>query len=360
MRLDVINPQTINEAGNAGYLDLTTGEIKVAGVGGTSLNGDIENKLNWAPRVGATYQFNEKTVIRGGYGRSYDMGVFGSLFGHSVTQNLPVLSVQAGGTKTGYSMRYSICSSRRRRLFFSTADSGRFPLPNNVFARALPTEQRPPAVDAFNVIVQRQLTTPCRWKPATSATGAKGYSRATGPGSISTRRPSTAICRASRSDQRQPFFNKFGWTQGIDYFCNCAKSEYDSLQAKFNKRFAGGYSVKANYTLQRALTHDAQYFETDLPEHQGLYDSDLNYGPAGWDRKHNAVLSLVAELPIGRNRHYLSDISPAMDAIIGGWQFNVNHIMQSGLPFDVTYRDAGADRDTGAEPCRPDRRPFRP
>ena len=83
------------------------------------------------------------------------------------------------------------------------------------------------------------------------------------------------------------------------------------------------------------------------PNIRVCYDSDLNYGTAGWDRKHNAVLSLVAELPIGRNRHYLSDISAAMDAIIGGWQFNVNHIMQSGLPFDVTYRDAGADRDTG-------------
>jgi hypothetical protein len=27
-----------------------------------------------------------------GYGRSYDIGVFGSLFGHTVTQNLPVLA----------------------------------------------------------------------------------------------------------------------------------------------------------------------------------------------------------------------------------------------------------------------------
>ena len=95
LRLDVINPQTINEAGNAGFLDLTTGEIRVAGVGGTGLNGDIENKLNWAPRVGGDLSDStSKTVIRGGYGRSYDIGVFGSLFGHSVTQNLPVLSVQ--------------------------------------------------------------------------------------------------------------------------------------------------------------------------------------------------------------------------------------------------------------------------
>ena len=140
MRLDVINPQTINEAGNAGYLDLTTGEIRVAGVGGNSLNGDIENKLNWAPRVGATYQFNEKTVIRGGYGRSYDMGVFGSLFGHSVTQNLPVLS-RAGArlAPARISMRYSTSLSRRRRLCFLKCGQRRdFHCPIGVFARALP------------------------------------------------------------------------------------------------------------------------------------------------------------------------------------------------------------------------------
>jgi hypothetical protein len=148
-------------------------------------------------------------------------------------------------------------------------------------------------------------------------------------------------------NQRQPFFNKFGWTQGIDYFCNCATNRYDSLQAKFNKRFAQGYSVKANYTLQRARQHDGSYFETDLPEHQGLYDSDLNYGPPGWDRKHNFVLSLVAELPLGRDKRYLSGISQLADMFVGGWQFNTNTIIQSGLPFDVTYRDAGADRDTG-------------
>ena len=58
------------------------------------LAGNTENRLNWAPRLGATYQIDEKTVIRGGFGRTYDIGVFGSLFGHSVTQNLPVLASQ--------------------------------------------------------------------------------------------------------------------------------------------------------------------------------------------------------------------------------------------------------------------------
>ncbi len=45
LRLDVINPQTVNEPGNGGFLDLDTGLIRVAGVGGIGLNGDVENTL---------------------------------------------------------------------------------------------------------------------------------------------------------------------------------------------------------------------------------------------------------------------------------------------------------------------------
>src|SRR4029079_5953739 len=56
LRLDVINPQTVNEPGNGGFLDQFTGEIKVAGVGGIDLNGGVENSLNWAPRLGIAYQ----------------------------------------------------------------------------------------------------------------------------------------------------------------------------------------------------------------------------------------------------------------------------------------------------------------
>ena len=44
--------------------------------------------------IGFAYQPNPRTVIRGGYGRSFDIGVFGSIFGHVVTQNLPVLANQ--------------------------------------------------------------------------------------------------------------------------------------------------------------------------------------------------------------------------------------------------------------------------
>ena len=121
---------------------------------------------------------------------------------------------------------------------------------------------------------------------------------------------------------------------------------------KLTKRFSDGYSANVNYTLQRPRQHGGDQFETDLPEHQGLYDSDLEYGPPDWDRTHSFVFSLVAELPFGQGRRYLTDASGPVQWILGGWQFNTNTTIQSGLPFNITYRDAGADRDTG--PNRPD------
>jgi len=58
-------------------------------------SGNVDNTYKaFAPRLSAAYQFDSKTVLRMGYGRGFDIGVFGSNFGHVVTQNLPVLARQ--------------------------------------------------------------------------------------------------------------------------------------------------------------------------------------------------------------------------------------------------------------------------
>ena len=351
LRLDVINPQTINDAGNAGFLNLSTGEIMVVGVGGIPMNGGVKNHLNWAPRLGTTYQIDEKTVVRAAYGRSYDIGVFGSLFGHSVTQNLPVLEVQELHAPSNFDRVFTLASGAPAPVFPAVPNSGRFPLPNGVFSRALPTTQRPPAVDAYNVIVQRQLTSTLAYEVGYVGNHGTHVFAGDGP-AVGINEPTLNGYPTVPRDQRRPFYNKFGWTQGIDYFCNCATNRYDSLQTRLTKRFSHGYSAQANYTYQHVRQHGGTYFETDLPEHQGLYDSNLEYGPPDWDRVHNFSTSVVAELPFGHGRKYASDVSNLTNAVVGGWQFNTNVIIQSGLPFNVSYRDNGADRDTG--PSRPD------
>jgi hypothetical protein len=348
LRLDIINPQTLNAAGNGGFLDLATGLINVAGEGNIGLNGNVENTLNWAPRLGASYQLGEKTVLRAGYGRSFDIGVFGSLFGHSVTQNLPVLSVQELNAPDNFLSVFNLAQGPSAPVFPAVPANGQFKLPDGVFARALPFKQRPPHVDAFNVIVQHELTETLSVEAGYVGNRGGNVFAGDGPATNVNQAILTGFPNVS-TNLRRPFFagnvpntsgfgGAFGWTQGIDYFCNCATNAYDSLQVKLNKRFSAGYSMQSSYTLQRAIQDNPDYF---------FFDSEMNRGPADWDRTHSFTLSVVAELPFGRERRYGSSVSRVVDAVVGGWQANANTFIYSGLPFQVTYRDAGSDRDTG-------------
>ena len=369
LRLDVINPQSINKAGNAGFLSLDTGQIRTVGAGGTDLNGNVENSVNLAPRVSVSYKATEKLVIRAGYGRSYDIGVFGSVFGHSVTQNLPVLAVQrldGGGFKNvfnladgapaftqffGISRPTNQCPqlpgndpTKRDCSAFVNASlpsDGKFFLPDGVFARVLPDKMRLPTVDAYNVTVQYQLTNGMSVEAA--YVGNKGTHVFAGDGpAFSANQVPIAGYKPNRDSRlARPFFQKFGWTQDLDYFCNCADNHYDSLQLKLTKRFSEGYSLLLHYTYQHQIQEDGGYF---------FFDPGLNRGPAGWQRNHNFVLSQVLELPFGKGKRYLGGMSRAADYLIGGWQFNSNTTIQSGLPFDNCFDTSGIS-DTGN--CRP-------
>ena len=104
------------------------------------------------------------------------------------------------------------------------------------------------------------------------------------------------------------FFNRFGWTQDVLLYGDGGDNHYHSLQAKFTRRFSDGYSVLVHYTLQRSTNYDRDFF---------YIDRSVNYGPADFDRTHVFVLSQVAELPVGRNRRFLSGISKGMDYLIG-------------------------------------------
>ncbi len=350
IRADIINPQTVNEAGNGGWLDVNTGEIRVGGVGDIDLAGNVKNHVNWAPRLGATYQVNPKTVIRAGYGRSYDIGVFGSTFGHSVTQNLPVLAVQDLQPSNNFQSVFNLAQGPSAPVFPNVPANGRFKLQNGIFARLLPDEQHLSHVDAYNVTLQRELTSTISAEIAYVGNAGRGFI-GDGP-ATNVNQPTIAGFGTLSQDQRKPFFacgvktnpevsnsdqglcGNFGWTQGIDYFSNTGKSRYNALQAKVTKRFSSGYSLLAHYTLQSHKNNDGGYF---------FIDPNVNYGPADFIRKHVFVLAGTAELPFAKGNR-----------IFGGWQVNANATIMSGLPLQggPSYRDAGQDRDTG--PNRPD------
>src|SRR5258706_12702002 len=87
LRWEIYDPEYVNAKGNGGFANLTQGVIRVAGFGGVGLNGNIDNTFKaFAPRIGIAYQLNAKTVVRLGYGRSFDIGVVRSHIGHVLSQ----------------------------------------------------------------------------------------------------------------------------------------------------------------------------------------------------------------------------------------------------------------------------------
>ncbi len=145
------------------------------------------------------------------------------------------------------------------------------------------------------------------------------------------------------TNQRKPYFTKFGWSQNFRYYGSDANSNYHGMQLKAEKRFSRGYSLLGHYTWSRAFNYTNTYYNID---------QDLAYGPNDNHRKHVFGLHGVWELPFGSGRRYMQDAGAALDAILGGWQLNTVYTWQSGLPFTPSYRDCNADRDTGLVPSR--------
>ena len=156
----------------------------------SALNGNIDNKWNYfAPRLGVAYQINQKTVVRIGYGRSFDMGVFGSNFGHAVTQNLPVLAAQnvAAVNNNALATNNNIAAFKLDAgpplfVFPTVPSNGLLPLAAPLVT-CNPTSARPtnacqlsmPGTSRCSV----RLTTLHRWKWPTSATRERTYSLVT-------------------------------------------------------------------------------------------------------------------------------------------------------------------------------------
>ena len=174
-------PETVNGPGNGALMNLEDGYLHVAGIGSvpSNMGWSLNEMKMFEPRLGLAYQLNPKTVIRAGYGRSFDIGVFGSIFGHVVTQNLPVLANQSisgsGGTTQAFCIGSAtdnpgcLTSNNGSAQPASGGPAGYVPvsvpasglLPNpgylvNSKARTAPSQF--PTLDAWNASFQRSLT----------------------------------------------------------------------------------------------------------------------------------------------------------------------------------------------------------
>jgi hypothetical protein len=362
LRWELYFPETVNGKGQGGFPDLNTGQIRVAGYG--PYNTAMNVSKSWktlAPRIGIAYQLDPKTVIRTGYGRSFDIGVFGSIFGHMLTQNLPVL-VNQNLTNSGVNTAaFNLAVGPTPFVFPTIPSSGLIPIGvgNNAKIRSDPNIF--PTIDAWNFAVQRQLT-------ATSSVtvgyvGNKGThtfagdDKSTNPNEPAACLPafqsvtSQPLCynptpsnanQTNDTDLLKPYFAKFGFTQGLTYYHNGFDTNYNALQVTFEKRFSQGLQLTANYAFQRAYNYGADE----------VYKK-VNFGRFDDLREQQLTLFGNYELPFGKNHRFASDVPTWVNYLIGGYQLTTSLNWASGLPFTVSYAECGSDVPAG--PCRPNK-----
>jgi hypothetical protein len=389
VRWEVYFPEYVNGKGQGGFTNIALGDghDRVAGYGGIGLNGNIDNKWSYfAPRLGAAYQVTPRTVVRMGYGRSYDMGVFGSNFGHAVTQNLPVLASQfVQPAVTNKFAAFQLDSGPPTFPFPAIPSNGLFPLAGPTCFQASsvvisgvtvpssctqphirPTFQRLPTLDAWNVTVQRQVNNTTSLEVA--YIGNKGTNGFAGDGNTyNVNQPSIVGCAGSGCStgvpqvQRRPYYNAFTYNGFPDpssstgfvmccstdqggYLGNDASSIYNALQVKLDKRFAHGLQLLTHYTFAHADKYDSNYY---------VDSHSIAYGPDDQVRNHVWVTSLVYELPFGKGKTFAGNASRAEDLVFGGWQITGTTNWSGGLPWTPSFGDCGNEEDVGV--CRPDK-----
>jgi hypothetical protein len=120
----------------------------------------------------------------------------------------------------------------------------------------------------------------------------------------------------------------------ISTYNTYAKSNYNSLQAQFERRFTDGLQVTASFTYEKETDNSCGAYDCQGP--QDFRNLSLEEGLSDLDVPYRFVLSSLYELPFGRGHHWGSDWSRPLDVALGGWQINGIYTLQSGLPFDLT------------------------
>jgi len=102
------------------------------------------------------------------------------------------------------------------------------------------------------------------------------------------------------------------------------EQKFNSLQSKFNKRFAKGLTVFGYFTWMKS-------FSLALQQYPGARFWQLDPNPAV-----SFSSSWAYELPFGHGKQLLASSSGVLNAIVSGWKINGFVKYSSGLPLTIT------------------------
>jgi hypothetical protein len=126
----------------------------------------------------------------------------------------------------------------------------------------------------------------------------------------------------------------------ITYPFNGGKSRYKGLQTKLEWRMGAALTLLNSLTLSKAKDNGSQSLENsngNNPSPQDFRNLGADFGVSNYDQPYNNTTSFVWALPFGKDRRWVSDASPLMEALIGGWEVSGINSVYAGEPVTFTY-----------------------
>ncbi len=135
-----------------------------------------------------------------------------------------------------------------------------------------------------------------------------------------------------------PFPQFDGGFQGLPLFT--ANSWYHSLQIRFQKRASHYVSFEGNYTFSKstddsAAGRNAWLGNLQFDNPQVLDNLKGEHGISANDATHRLTTAFIVDLPIGRGRWIGRDMHGVVDGIFGGWSLYSFLTLQSGQPLAI-------------------------
>lgn len=114
-------------------------------------------------------------------------------------------------------------------------------------------------------------------------------------------------------------------------------SVYHAATFRLERRFSGGLSVNAHYTVSKLIdiggVGNGLAFR-DVSGIRDIHNVRLERSLSAWDVPQRLVVNYAVELPFGKGKPLLNRTG-AVDAVLGGWQVFSVHTWESGRPIAV-------------------------
>ncbi|MBA2705213.1 MAG: carboxypeptidase regulatory-like domain-containing protein [Blastocatellia bacterium] len=321
-----------------------------AGVSRGLINAD---KNNFAPRIGLAWRLSDSSVLRGGYGiffpTSAAQGIrdaFGSTPFNQGRRTRTRAGLSLGGWPGGLTPAGQVPISGGSLDAASTVPS----------ANLIPFDLQQPRIQQYNVTFEHELG----WKTGirVSYLGSRLHGLIGGidlnllpPSNVpyGTRDedgnpcvPDDFNCVASDADIARLPFPELG-TFLLSYG-NFGSGRSHAMQIELNRRFAGGFTFNASYTL---LDQKGSGFDTANSSLGGTaynqFHPENDFATDAFVSRHRFVSYGAIELPFGKGRKFGKHSSSIVEGALGGWELSWNMFAKSGTGFTPFYDCGNCD-----------------